>query len=178
MGVHTASTEPVGSSADPALEAGSEVGEYRIEALIGRGGFGSVYRAVHPVIGKQVAIKVLARKYSADPAVVSRFQHEARAVNQIRHRNIIDIFGFGQLEDGRSYYVMELLDGQPLDEHLAQVGAIPLGEAIPILRAVARALAAAHAKGIAHLDLKPENIFLARESDGTIFPKLLDFGIP
>src|SRR5690348_9197184 len=96
-------------ASDHDLEPGAPVGEYRLEALIGRGGFGSVYRAVHPVIGKQVAIKVLSRKYSADPQIVSRFVSEARAVNQIGHRNIIDIFAFGQLPDGRHYYVMEML---------------------------------------------------------------------
>ncbi|MDB4955176.1 MAG: serine/threonine protein kinase [Myxococcales bacterium] len=161
---------------DQALASGVQVGEYAIEAAIGRGGFGSVYRAVHPVIGKQVAIKVLARKYSADADVVSRFVSEARAVNQIGHRNIIDIFAFGQLPDGRHYYVMELLDGEPLDRAIAG-GPLALAEALPILRALARALDAAHAKGIAHRDLKPENIFLARDPDGTTFPKLLDFGI-
>jgi hypothetical protein len=162
---------------DRDLAPGDPVGEYEIEAKIGEGGFGTVFRAQHPLIGKLVAIKVLARQYSAQPEMVSRFVAEARAVNQIRHRHIIDIFAFGQLPDGRHYYVMELLDGEALDEHLAAVGRIPLGEAIPILRAIARALDAAHGKGIAHRDLKPENVFLAREADGTIFPKLLDFGI-
>jgi hypothetical protein len=162
---------------DRDLAPGDTVGEYEIEAKIGEGGFGTVFRAQHPLIGKLVAIKVLARQYSAQPEMVSRFVAEARAVNQIRHRHIIDIFAFGQLPDGRHYYVMELLDGEALDEHLAAVGRVPLGEAIPILRAIARALDAAHGKGIAHRDLKPENVFLAREADGTIFPKLLDFGI-
>jgi eukaryotic-like serine/threonine-protein kinase len=162
---------------DRDLAAGDKVGEYEIEAKIGEGGFGTVFRAQHPLIGKLVAIKVLARQYSAQPEMVSRFVAEARAVNQIRHRHIIDIFAFGQLPDGRHYYVMELLDGEALDEHLAAVGRIPLGEAIPILRAIARALDAAHGKGIAHRDLKPENVFLAREADGSVFPKLLDFGI-
>ena len=112
------------------------------------GGFGTVYRAVHPLIGKRVAIKVLARKYSADPEIVSRFVAEARAVNQIRHRNIIDIFSFGQLADGRHYYVMEYLDGEPLDAlPRASSGRSPLAEALPILRAIARALDAAHAQG-------------------------------
>jgi len=159
------------------LAEGQKVGEYVVETKIGQGGFGAVFRASHPLIGKLAAIKVLSRKYSSDPEIVSRFIAEARAVNQIRHRNIIDIFGFGELEDGRSYYVMELLDGEPLDARLEETGGIPLGEAIPILRAVARALDAAHASGIAHRDLKPANIFLARESDGTLYPKLLDFGI-
>jgi serine/threonine-protein kinase len=162
---------------DRDLEPGQKVGEYVVEEKIGAGGFGTVFRGTHPLIGKLVAIKVLKRQYSADPEMVSRFVAEARAVNQIRHRNIIDIFAFGALEDGRHYYVMEFLDGLPLDEYLESVGRVPLGEAIPILRAVARALDAAHAKGIAHRDLKPENIFLARDPDGSIFPKLLDFGI-
>jgi eukaryotic-like serine/threonine-protein kinase len=174
----TFSTAPSAIGAtDQDLAPGHEVGEYRIEHVLGKGGFGTVYAAVQPVIGKQVAIKVLARKYSADPDMVSRFVAEARAVNQIRHRNIIDIFSFGQLADGRHYYVMEYLDGEPLDSYIRNHGAMPLGEALPILRAIARALDAAHAKGIAHRDLKPENIFLAQDPDGSAYPKLLDFGI-
>jgi serine/threonine-protein kinase len=102
---------------------------------------------------------------------------EARAVNQIRHRNIIDIFAFGQLPDGRHYFVAELLEGTPFDKHLESVGRLDLGSAIPILRGVAKALDAAHAAGIVHRDLKPENIFLVPQDDGTFFPKLLDFGI-
>ncbi|HUS32013.1 MAG TPA: protein kinase [Kofleriaceae bacterium] len=162
---------------DQDLAPGQEVGEYRIENVLGQGGFGTVYAAVHPLIGKRAAIKVLARKYSADPTVVSRFVAEARAVNQIRHRNIIDIFAFGQLADGRHYYVMEYLEGQPLDAYLRDRGPLTLDEALPILRAIARALDAAHGKGIAHRDLKPENIFLAHDTDGDTYPKLLDFGI-
>jgi serine/threonine-protein kinase len=162
---------------DQDLLPGQRVGEYLVEEKIGAGGFGTVFRAVHPVIGKLVAIKVLKRQYSAQPEMVSRFVAEARAVNQIRHRNIIDIFGFGQLDDGRHYYVMEFLEGQPLDEYLAGGPRLGLSETIAILRPVARALDAAHGKGIAHRDLKPENIFLARDPDGGAFPKLLDFGI-
>jgi serine/threonine-protein kinase len=175
--VRTASTEPTAAPAsDQELAPGAQVGEYQLEAMIGRGGFGSVYRAVHPVIGKHVAIKVLSRRYSADPQIVSRFVSEARAVNQIGHRNIIDIFAFGQLPDGRHYYVMELLEGEPLDR-VVERAPLTLAEALPLFRALARALDAAHAKGIAHRDLKPENIFLARDADGSVFPKLLDFGI-
>ncbi len=173
----TAITGQPARSGEQGLAIGENVGEYQIEQLIGNGAFGTVYRAVHPLIGKQAAIKVLARRYSADPEVVSRFIAEAKAVNQISHRHIIDIFAFGQLADGRHYYVMELLDGEPLDLHLRERGPLPLAEALPILRAIARALDAAHAKGIAHRDLKPENIFLAREPDGVRYPKLLDFGI-
>ncbi|MBK9033416.1 MAG: protein kinase [Myxococcales bacterium] len=159
------------------LAPGQQVGEYVIDALIGAGGFGTVFRATHPLIGKEVAIKVLSRAYSAQPEMVSRFVAEARSVNQIRHRHIIDIFGFGQLDDGRHYFVMELLEGQPLDAYLEQHGRLTLEEAVPVLRGVARALDAAHDKGIIHRDIKPENIFLVADPEGGWFPKLLDFGI-
>ncbi len=164
------------SAADAELEAGRLVGEYRIEGKLGSGGFGTVYRAVHPLIGKTAAVKLLARQYSSNPQMVARFIAEARAVNQIRHRHIIDIFSFGSLDDGRQYFVMELLEGMTLDAFLKERKTLTPEEAIPILRAVARALDAAHARGIAHRDLKPENVFLAMQ-DGEIFPKLLDFGI-
>jgi eukaryotic-like serine/threonine-protein kinase len=164
-------------SADHDLPSGFTVGEYTIEKKLGEGGFGSVYRAVHPLIGKTVAIKVLNRQYSSNPQMVSRFIAEARAVNQIRQRNIIDIFSFGALDDGRHYYVMELLEGMTLDEFIRSKGRLSVEVAIPILRSVARALDAAHAAGIAHRDLKPENVFLVADEDGGIFPKLLDFGI-
>jgi len=164
-------------NADPDLLAGIQIGEYVVESKIGAGGFGSVYRAVHPLIGKTAAIKVLNRQYSSNPQMVSRFIAEARAVNQIRNRNIIDIFSFGQLEDGRQYYVMELLDGVTFDGYLKQQGRLALEDAMPIFRGIARALGAAHAAGIAHRDLKPENVFLVMEDDGNVFPKLLDFGI-
>jgi serine/threonine protein kinase len=162
---------------DADLAAGQAVGEYRVEKKIGEGGFGAVYKAVHPLIGKAAAIKVLNRQYSSNPQMVSRFISEARAVNQIRHRNIIDIFAFGSLEDGRQYFVMELLEGMPLDTYLKEKGRLTPAEAIPILRSIARAIDAAHGAGIAHRDLKPENVFLTFDEDHGIFPKLLDFGI-
>jgi eukaryotic-like serine/threonine-protein kinase len=177
----TKSTPSVSCPVDPDLEIGRHVGEYVVEGPLGRGAFGAVYRAVHPLIGKRVAIKVLARKFSVDPEMVSRFQAEARAVNQIRHRNIIDIFSFQTLADGRHYYVMEYLEGETLDALLEREGRLSLARALPILRGLGRALDAAHAAGIAHRDLKAENVFLAIDPDGDpehpYWPKLLDFGI-
>jgi eukaryotic-like serine/threonine-protein kinase len=168
---------PSSSLAERPLRAGEMVGEYQIEVRIGEGGFGVVYRAVQPLIGKQVAVKVLSRHYASGDELVERFVTEARAVNRIRHRNIIDIFSFGVLPDGRHYYVMELLEGETLDALLGRVGTLSPELAIELLRPVARALDAAHGAGIAHRDLKPENIFLAIDRDEEIYPKLLDFGI-
>jgi serine/threonine-protein kinase len=164
-------------AADVDLAPGTLVGEFRIESRIGQGAFGTVYKAVHPVIGKAAAVKVLSRQWSSNPQMVSRFIAEARAVNQIRHKNIIDIFAFGSLPDGRQYYVMELLDGMPFDRFLRERGRVPPETGLPILRQVARALDAAHAQGIVHRDLKPENVYLVFDEDGGVFPKLLDFGI-
>jgi serine/threonine-protein kinase len=162
---------------DHDLSVGDIVGEYRLEGALGRGGFGVVYGGEHPLIGKKVAIKVLNRRFSADPDIVSRFVDEARAVNQIRHQHIIDIFSFGQLPDGRQYYVMELLAGDTLDKIIKERGRLEPAEALAILRPIARARDAAHAAGIAHRDLKAENVFIARDSEGKPFPKLLDFGV-
>ena len=162
---------------DSELPPGTRVGEYVIDALIGAGGFGCVYRAEHPLIGKKVAIKVLAKKLSVDPAMVSRFIAEARSVNQIQSQYIIDIFGFGQLDDGRQYYIMELLDGLPLDKYINEYSCVPLIKAISILRGIGRALDAAHRNGVAHRDLKPENVFLVEDDQRGYRPVLLDFGI-
>ncbi len=164
------------TSADADLKEGEVAGEYRLEAKLGEGGFGSVYRGVHTLIGKIAAIKVLHRAYSSSPQIVSRFIAEARSVNQIRHKNIIDIFAFGVIADGRHYFVMELLEGESLEGLLRREERLAPAAAAPMLRAVARALTAAHAAGIAHRDLKPDNVFLARD-DGELIPKLLDFGI-
>lgn len=159
-----------------ALELGTVIGEYTVRSRLGAGAFGAVYRAHHEVLGRDVAIKILHRSVSSNQEIVGRFLAEARAVNQIRHRNIIDIFGFGQLPDGRHYYVMECLEGEPLDTTLERTGRLAPHEAIPILHAIAKALDAAHAQGIVHRDLKAENVFLAR-TGGETYPKLLDFGI-
>jgi|SRR5580704_7950724 serine/threonine protein kinase len=158
------------------LPAGFVVGEYRLDAVVGRGGMGVVYSATQPVIEKRVAIKILNAQYSADPALVRRFTDEARAVNRIRHPNIIDIFSFGQLGDGRHYFVMEYLEGATLGARLEK-GTLSLEEAPVFLAQICDALDAAHAENIVHRDLKPENIWIVTPRRGRPFVKLLDFGI-
>jgi eukaryotic-like serine/threonine-protein kinase len=158
------------------LPAGFSVGEYRLDAVVGRGGMGVVYSATQPVIEKRVAIKILNAQYSADPALVRRFTDEARAVNRIRHPNIIDIFSFGQLGDGRHYFVMEYLEGSTLGARLEK-GTLALDEAPVFLAQICDALDAAHGENIVHRDLKPENIWIVTPRRGRPFVKLLDFGI-
>jgi serine/threonine-protein kinase len=165
------------ATSDFDLAPGQMVGEYRIERKIGEGGFGKVYAAVHPVIGKAAAVKVLNPALARSQEMVSRFVSEARAVNQIRHRNIIDIFSFGTLPGGLNYFVMELLEGMTLDAYVKRNGPLDPGLALSILWPIGKALVAAHKAGIAHRDLKPENVFLVIDQDGSMFPKLLDFGI-
>jgi serine/threonine protein kinase len=164
------------TGAEAELVPGSIVGEYVVEAKLGEGGFGSVYQAKHPVIGKQAAIKVLHRALSTNTAMVARFVNEARVVNQIKHRNIVDIFAFGTLADGRQYFVMELLQGRSLGSFLRARGHLAPAEVLPIFKGVAKALDAAHKAGVVHRDLTPENVFISDE-DGVLVPKLLDFGI-
>jgi hypothetical protein len=166
-------------SAAEALElpAGHKVGDYEIVETIGRGGFGTVFKAVHPMIDKVVAIKVLHPAYSAQPQMVSRFMAEARSVNRIQHRNIIDIFGFGTMDDELHYYVMEYLHGESLESFIKRHGRLSIEVTLGLLRPIARALHAAHDKGVAHRDLKADNVFLAQDHDGNVEPKLLDFGI-
>ena len=158
------------------LEPGTRIEDYAIVSKIGAGAYGTVYSAEHTVIGKSAAIKVLSRAHSRNEMTLHRFLVEARAVNRVRHRGIVDIFSFGQLDDGRRYLVMELLEGMGLDHYLAEAGPLAPDETIMILRRVARALDAAHGVGIAHRDLKPENVFLTFD-DGEVLPKLLDFGV-
>src|SRR5512132_1895395 len=96
------------------LAPGALVGDYEVERFLGAGAIGQVYAGKHPVIGKRVAIKVLRREMSAEPDAAIRFIREARAANQVAHANVIDIFAFGTLPDGRLYLVMDLVDGQSL----------------------------------------------------------------
>jgi serine/threonine protein kinase len=167
------------ASTDPVI--GSEVSGYRVTNRLGVGGMGIVYEGEQPVIGKRVAIKVLRPEVADNPEVVQRLVSEARAVNRVGHRGIVDVFGFGQLADGRQCIVMEYLEGEPLEYVLRtyrmQQSLMPTFDALVVLEEVLAAVSAAHEAGVVHRDLKPSNVFLCRQRDGTQFVKLLDFGI-
>ncbi len=156
---------------DPLL--GQVVGNYRVASVLGRGGMGIVYKAVHPGIGSRVAIKLLNKECSDNPALVERFFAEARAVNVIRHEALVNVIDLAQLPDGRPYIMMEYLDGTPLSGYFAKYGALPLGTLAKLLLQVLEGLGAAHQKGIIHRDLKPDNLYVT--SGARV--KILDFGI-
>ncbi len=160
---------------------GTTVSGYIVKGKIGSGGMGIVYEGEQPVIGKRVAIKVLRPEIAENPEQVKRLVEEARAVNTVGHRGIIDVFGFGEVSDGRQCIVMEFLDGEALMDLLArnqkEHRAMPIAEVMVILEEILSALGAAHGAGVIHRDLKPSNIFLCRQRDGTRYVKILDFGI-
>jgi serine/threonine-protein kinase len=159
------------------LAIGSPVGSWRIMSLLAAGGCGVVYAARHAVLERVAAVKVLHAALAASPAMVDRFVREARAVNHIKHPNIIDIFDFGALPDGRPFFVMELLEPGDLQQRVDACGRLTIAEVVAILAPVCRALDAAHRAGYVHRDLKARNIGFAVAHDGTELVKLLDFGV-
>jgi serine/threonine protein kinase len=150
-------------------------GRYRIVRKLGEGGMGEVYAAEHVHIEKRFAIKLLRPEIVSNPEAVTRFRQEARSASSIGHRNIIAIEDFGQLADGRIYMCMELLNGAALNDMITQL--IGVDRLLNILIQTGHGLGAAHAKGIVHRDMKPENIFVTIGPGGEDVPKLLDFGI-
>jgi serine/threonine-protein kinase len=158
------------------LATGALAGEYLIQRSIAAGGCGRVYVAQHRMLGRQAALKVLHRDLSSSAEMVERFVREARAANLIKHPNIVDIYDFGQLSDGRPYYVMELLEGGNLETWLRGRGRMAPPRALEVLEPICGALGAAHRAGIVHRDLKASNIGLSRRDDPRSV-KLLDFGI-
>jgi serine/threonine-protein kinase len=154
------------------VAAGSNVHGYRIGEAIASGGFGTVYRAVGPD-GRPVALKVLHAELASHRSLLRRFALEARTLELIRHPNVVHVEELGHLEDGRPYFVMELLEGADLATHLRARGRLPVAEAMAILRPLCDALDAAHDLGIVHRDVKASNVFLA--AGGRVV--LLDFGV-
>ncbi len=160
------------------LELGQVVvGKYRLLDVLGEGGMGVVYLAEHELIEKSVALKVLRREYSGKPELVQRFKQEAISASRIKHPNVLDVFDFGQLENGCFFLAMEYLQGHDLAAELANNTTVEPVRAVRLALQMCRALGAAHARGVVHRDMKPENVFLHKTEDGDEIVKIVDFGI-
>src|ERR1043165_3308073 len=169
-------TSSTPSSDDP-FAIGSVLDDrYRIEAVLGSGGMGRVYRAEHIKIGKSVAIKVLHSDLTRNREASQRFQREAMASGRLDHPNIVGVSDSGVLDTGAHYLVMEVLEGESLRDRVARDGRIHWVEALDVMRGMLYGLRHAHERGVVHRDIKPDNVYLARK-DGDAVIKILDFGI-
>jgi tRNA A-37 threonylcarbamoyl transferase component Bud32 len=163
-------------SANGRLAENELFGKYRIVRLMGEGGMGAVYEAVHPVLKKRFAIKTLLPSVAVQRDARARFLREAEAASRINHPNVVAVLDVGT-EGDTPYLVMEFLDGEPLDALLERRPVLPVADAVDLMLPVISAVSTAHEHGVIHRDLKPQNIFLARGPWGEAIPKVLDFGV-
>jgi serine/threonine protein kinase len=158
------------------FQEGQLVGRYRIVRLIGEGGMGAVYEAIHPGLKKRVAVKVLLPRIAESQEARVRFLREGEAASRINHPHVVSVFDVGE-DGGAPYLVMEYLEGHTLDVFLGGRGALDLVEATALFLPIMAAVSAGHDCGVVHRDLKPQNIFLAQGRWGELIPKVLDFGV-
>lgn len=151
--------------------------KYELVELLGGGGTGIVYRAKHCAIGNTVAVKLLYPHMSFQPEVVRRFSQEARSTGMLSHKNVIAIHDFGQNDMGQPYLVMELIIGTSLSDLIEKLGKLPLSLAADIFTQTCDGLAHAHEKGVLHRDMKPSNLMLIKNADGSYTVKIVDFGL-
>jgi serine/threonine protein kinase len=151
--------------------------KYRLEEQLGIGGMGTVYRALHLLIDRPVAVKVLNHRFVEDETARTRFRREARAAGRLQHTNAVTVTDFGESADGYVYLVMELLEGRTLREVLAKEAPLDAARSVSLMLQVSAAVAAAHEAGIIHRDLKPANIFIVQRAEVPAVVKVLDFGI-
>jgi serine/threonine-protein kinase len=152
-------------------------GRYRIRAILGEGGMGTVFEAEHLALGRAVAVKILHPTQARRNVAVKRFNKEARSAGTIGHPNICEVYDIGELEDGSPFLVMERLVGETFADLIGRTTALPVEEVVDIMLQVLSGLHAAHEKGILHRDIKPENIFLNTRVGVGPLAKLLDFGV-
>jgi serine/threonine-protein kinase len=150
---------------------------YEVLAVIGEGGMGRVYRVRHRRLGRSFALKALRLELAREPSLADRFIQEARAAAVVSHPNVVQINDFGTLHSGQPYFVMELLEGRTLARIIKEEGPIEPVRCLSIARQIAEAIAAAHAMGVIHRDLKPDNVILVRPSGSHTTVKVLDFGL-
>src|ERR1700682_566699 len=164
---------------DPSSLIGSALdGQYQIEAMLGKGGMASFYRARHILRGDRVAIKVLPREMRSNTEWLRRFQREGQAARRFRHPNAVTVYDLRTSADGTIYLVMEYVEGNTLDAEIRNRGKFPPEDAVAVLDPIMGVLNAAHAMGVVHRDLKPENIMIGKRSTGgEPVVKLLDLGI-
>lgn len=173
---------PKQDSADVAAKSDDLVGtilneRYQILRLLNEGGMAKIYVAIHKVLRREVAIKVLKGGCADDADVVQRFINEGRAAGNLGHPNIVECTDIGTTPDGKPYLVLELLSGHTLADEIIRSGAMPIGRAAKIASRIADALATAHVSGIVHRDLKSDNVFLSRKRGVVDWVKVLDFGV-
>jgi YVTN family beta-propeller protein len=159
----------------PSPAIGTDIGRYRVEAVLGSGGMGVVYRATDARLGRQVALKVLPARYGDDPTFRARFLRESRLAASIEHRGVIPIYEAGEA-DGQLYIAMRYVDGTDLAELLRREGALDPPRAVALVAQLAAALDAAHARGLVHRDVKPSNALVAPDGDAEQV-YLADFGL-
>ncbi len=161
------------------LRRAYELGSYRLEALLGRGGMGEVWRASHRTLARPAAIKLIRPESLGDNRSIAsaRFEREAQAIASLQSPNTVALYDFGSTQDGTLFYVMELLDGVDLEELVQQHGPLPPERVTYILRQACASLAEAHARAIIHRDIKPANIYLCRRALEHDVVKILDFGL-
>ncbi|HEY0133669.1 MAG TPA: serine/threonine-protein kinase, partial [Nannocystis sp.] len=152
-------------------------GRYEIVRRLGAGGMGVVFLARHIHLDKHFALKIISPRFLDEPEIAERFLLEARAASKIDHPNVVSITDFGVPEEGPAFFAMEHLEGEDLAKMLAREGHLPWPRALPIVAQIARALAAAHARGVVHRDIKPQNCFRITRDDNPDFIKVLDFGL-
>jgi serine/threonine-protein kinase len=159
------------------IETGTQIGEYRIDGLLGRGGMAEVYKAWHLNLQRYEALKVLSPERAQDRLFAERFLNEARTVARLQHANIATVYRVSDPGAPQPYFTMEMVEGGDLAELIRARGRLPLEEALPMLRQIAVALDFAHNHGLIHRDIKPANILLKQENGGYVV-KVVDLALP
>jgi serine/threonine protein kinase/formylglycine-generating enzyme required for sulfatase activity len=168
---------PSSGPSDHTRLVGRTIDRYKIDRLLGEGGFGAVYLAKHTLMKRDVAFKTLHRDMASDPMTLHRFLKEGQVSSRVQHKHLIEIYDFGPMDDGSYFMAMEFLPGDDLRDTIKKRGALEVGETFDIMIQTLAGLQAAHDSGVIHRDLKPDNIKLEEREERENFVKILDFGI-